>query len=153
MVGIGWLLIGWINRMVGIRLLVGSLASWLLYVLNFSSGDSDNSDTDSEEEGGFDSDVEVEKNRTYEDKIYANPIRKTKGIKPHMKEEKAVERCCVILFPNRLSSYIDVYSFLFLPPLFFSSLFFSFLFSSVLILHLLIKLRVTRLKKIPHAGI
>ena len=56
------------------------------------SGDSDNSDTDSEEEGGFDSDVEVEKNRTYEDKIYANPMRKTTGTKPHLKEEKTAEK-------------------------------------------------------------
>ena len=109
--------------------MAGSLASWLLYVINSSSGDSDNSDTDSEEEGGFDSDVEVEKNRTYEDKIYANPIRKTKGIKPHMREEKAVERCCVILFPNHLSSYIDIYSILFSPTLSFPSLFFFSLFS------------------------
>ena len=58
----------------------------------FSPGDSDNSDTDSEEEGGFDSDVEVEKNRTYEDKIYANPMRKTTGTKPHLKEEKTAEK-------------------------------------------------------------
>ena len=51
-------------------------------------GDSDDSDTDSEEEGGYDSDVEKEKNLTYEDKIYANPIRTTKGVKPHLREKE-----------------------------------------------------------------
>ena len=51
-----------------------------------SAGDSDDSDTDSEEEGGYDSDVEREKNMNYADKIYANPIRTTKGIKPHLRE-------------------------------------------------------------------
>lgn len=51
-------------------------------------GDSDDSDTDSEEEGGYDSDVEKEKNRTYEDKIYANPLRTTKGVKPHLREKQ-----------------------------------------------------------------
>lgn len=66
-----------------------------------SSGDSDDSDTDSEEEGGFDSDVELEKNRTYDDKIYANPMRKTKETKPYMKEEKAVERFVCVLEEGR----------------------------------------------------
>lgn len=51
-------------------------------------GDSDDSDTDSEEEGGYDSDVEKEKNLTYEDKIYANPLRTTKGVKPHLREKQ-----------------------------------------------------------------
>ena len=51
-------------------------------------GDSDDSDTDSEEEGGYDSDVEREKNLTYEDKIYANPLRTTKGVKPHLREKQ-----------------------------------------------------------------
>ena len=54
-------------------------------------GDSDDSDTDSEEEGGYDSDVEREKNLTYEDKIYANPLRTTKGVKPHLREKQDVE--------------------------------------------------------------
>ncbi|PFX18604.1 Echinoderm microtubule-associated protein-like 6 [Stylophora pistillata] len=53
-----------------------------------TGGDSDDSDTDSEEEGGYDSDVEKEKNLTYEDKIYANPIRTTKGVKPHLRERQ-----------------------------------------------------------------
>ncbi|XP_046848411.1 echinoderm microtubule-associated protein-like 6 [Xenia sp. Carnegie-2017] len=56
------------------------------------TGDSDDSDTDSEEEGGFDSDVELEKNRTYKDKIYVNSMRKTTGTKPHLKEETIVEK-------------------------------------------------------------
>ncbi|KAM7447232.1 Echinoderm microtubule-associated protein-like 5 [Porites harrisoni] len=51
-------------------------------------GDSDDSDTDSEEEGGYDSDAEREKNLTYEDKIYANPLRTTKGVKPHLREKQ-----------------------------------------------------------------
>ncbi|XP_020620193.1 echinoderm microtubule-associated protein-like 6, partial [Orbicella faveolata] len=53
-----------------------------------TGGDSDDSDTDSEEEGGYDSDVQKEKNLTYEDKIYANPIRTTKGVKPHLREKQ-----------------------------------------------------------------
>ena len=56
-----------------------------------TGGDSDDSDTDSEEEGGYDSDVEKEKNLTYEDKIYANPIRTTKGVKPHLRDRQEDE--------------------------------------------------------------
>ena len=52
------------------------------------AGDSDDSDTDSEEEGGYDSDVEREKNMNYEDKTYVNPLRTTKGVKPHMREKQ-----------------------------------------------------------------
>ncbi|WAR18910.1 EMAL6-like protein [Mya arenaria] len=44
-------------------------------------GDSDDSDTDSEEEGGYDSDVEWEKNMDYTSKIYANPIKEKDGVK------------------------------------------------------------------------
>lgn len=55
------------------------------------AGDSDDSDTDSEEEGGYDSDVEREKNMNYADKIYSNPLRKTKGVKPNMREKAGVE--------------------------------------------------------------
>lgn len=55
------------------------------------AGDSDDSDTDSEEEGGYDSDVEREKNMNYADKIYSNPLRKTKGVKPNMREGAGVE--------------------------------------------------------------
>jgi hypothetical protein len=74
----------------GLRAFKPFVVQTLLFFL--PPGDSDNSDTDSEEEGGFDSDVEVEKNRTYEDKIYANPMRKTTGTKPHLKEEKTAEK-------------------------------------------------------------
>ena len=56
-----------------------------------AAGDSDDSDTDSEEEGGYDSDVEREKNTNYADKIYANPIRTTKGVKPHLREQEEQE--------------------------------------------------------------
>lgn len=53
-----------------------------------AAGDSDDSDTDSEEEGGYDSDVQREKNLNYEDKTYANPLRTTKGVKPHLREKQ-----------------------------------------------------------------
>lgn len=66
-----------------------------------TAGDSDDSDTDSEEEGGYDSDVEREKNMNYADKIYSNPLRKTKGVKPNMREGAGVEEhrcgvCCLL---------------------------------------------------------
>ncbi|RDD40098.1 Echinoderm microtubule-associated protein-like 6 [Trichoplax sp. H2] len=50
-------------------------------------GESDDSDTDSEEEGGYDSDVQREKNIDYDAKTYANPIRRNEGTKPHMKAD------------------------------------------------------------------
>ena len=65
-----------------------------------TGGDSDDSDTDSEEEGGYDSDVEKEKNLTYEDKIYANPIRTTKGVKPHLRERQEDEEHRYIFIVN-----------------------------------------------------
>lgn len=65
-----------------------------------TGGDSDDSDTDSEEEGGYDSDVEKEKNLTYEDKIYANPIRTTKGVKPHLRERQDDEEHRWIIIVN-----------------------------------------------------
>ncbi|XP_074647902.1 echinoderm microtubule-associated protein-like 6 [Tubulanus polymorphus] len=56
-------------------------------------GDSDESDDgDSEEEGGYDSDVEREKNMNYDTKTYANPIRETTGVKPHLQEQDEEER-------------------------------------------------------------
>lgn len=51
-----------------------------------TKGDSDDSGTDSEEEGGYDSDVAREKNIDYSTKTYANPIRSTAGIKPYEQE-------------------------------------------------------------------
>ena len=60
----------------------------------YAAGDSDDSDTDSEEEGGYDSDVEREKNLNYSDKIYANPIRTTKGVKPHLRQSQEQEARC-----------------------------------------------------------
>ncbi|KAI0227896.1 Echinoderm microtubule-associated protein-like 6 [Lamellibrachia satsuma] len=55
-------------------------------------GDSDDSDTDSEEEGGYDSDVAREKNMDYTTKIYTDPIRKKSGIKPHEQEYEEEEK-------------------------------------------------------------
>ncbi|XP_072031189.1 echinoderm microtubule-associated protein-like 6 isoform X3 [Amphiura filiformis] len=49
-------------------------------------GLSDDSDTDSEEEG-YDSDVQREKDMDYGSKTYTNPIRETKGVKPHLQEQ------------------------------------------------------------------
>ena len=65
-----------------------------------TGGDSDDSDTDSEEEGGYDSDVEKEKNLTYEDKIYANPIRTTKGVKPHLRDRQEDEEHRYMIIVN-----------------------------------------------------
>jgi len=45
-------------------------------------GESEDSDTDSEEEGGYDSDVAREKNMDYSAKTYAKSIREGKGVKP-----------------------------------------------------------------------
>ncbi|KAK3093757.1 hypothetical protein FSP39_019782 [Pinctada imbricata] len=55
-------------------------------------GESDDSDTDSEEEGGYDSDVEYEKNMDYSAKTYAVPIREKEGVKPHLQEKKKIEK-------------------------------------------------------------
>ncbi|KAJ8309461.1 hypothetical protein KUTeg_014335 [Tegillarca granosa] len=55
-------------------------------------GDSDDSDTDSEEEGGYDSDVEREKNMDYGSKIYVNPIREKEGVKPHLQESVELDK-------------------------------------------------------------
>ncbi|KAH3854417.1 hypothetical protein DPMN_096959 [Dreissena polymorpha] len=49
-------------------------------------GQSDDSDTDSEEEGGYDSDVQREKNMDYMTKIYVNNVREKQGVKPHLQE-------------------------------------------------------------------
>ncbi len=45
-------------------------------------GDEEDDDTDSEEESGYDSDVEREKKIDYSTKIYMNPLRETSGTKP-----------------------------------------------------------------------
>lgn len=50
-------------------------------------GDSDDSDTDSEEEGGYDSDVAREKSIDYSQKTYANPIREKSGVKPRHQQD------------------------------------------------------------------
>ncbi|XP_078490103.1 echinoderm microtubule-associated protein-like 6 [Ciona intestinalis] len=55
-------------------------------------GDSEDSDTDSEEEGGYDSDVNREKNMDYGSKTYANNIRETTGAKPNVKELDEVDK-------------------------------------------------------------
>ncbi|KAL5008221.1 hypothetical protein ScPMuIL_013802 [Solemya velum] len=55
-------------------------------------GDSDDSDTDSEEEGGYDSDVEREKNMDYSSKIYVNPIREKEGVKPNLQDMENINK-------------------------------------------------------------
>ncbi|XP_071834835.1 echinoderm microtubule-associated protein-like 6 isoform X3 [Apostichopus japonicus] len=55
-------------------------------------GDSDDSDTDSEEEG-YDSDVQREKDMDYGSKTYSsNPLRETAGVKPHLQQVEEDER-------------------------------------------------------------
>uniref|UniRef100_H2YU32 Uncharacterized protein n=1 Tax=Ciona savignyi TaxID=51511 RepID=H2YU32_CIOSA len=58
-------------------------------------GDSEDSDTDSEEEGGYDSDVAREKNMDYGSKTYTNNLRETSGSKPNSKELDEVEKQAV----------------------------------------------------------
>eukprot|EP00057_Strongylocentrotus_purpuratus_P018650 XP_011673124.1 PREDICTED: echinoderm microtubule-associated protein-like 6 [Strongylocentrotus purpuratus] len=48
-------------------------------------GDSDDSDTDSEEEG-YDSDVQREKDMDYSAKTYSGPKRDMAGVKPHLRD-------------------------------------------------------------------
>lgn len=45
------------------------------------------SDDDTDEESGYDSDVEREKNIDYLTKIYTNPIRDGSGVKPQQQKE------------------------------------------------------------------
>ena len=42
---------------------------------------------------GYDSDVEREKNMDYAKKTYENPIRETRGVKPHEQEYDDENRC------------------------------------------------------------
>ncbi|CAK8677759.1 unnamed protein product [Clavelina lepadiformis] len=58
-------------------------------------GDSDDSDTDSEEEGGYDSDVARENSMDYSSKIYASNIRDTTGTKPNAKDLQPVNKPAV----------------------------------------------------------
>ncbi|XP_064621338.1 echinoderm microtubule-associated protein-like 6 [Lineus longissimus] len=58
-------------------------------------GDSDDSDMESEEEGGYDSDVCREKDMDYSKKIYVNPVRDTNGIKPHLQENEVEQKPAV----------------------------------------------------------
>ena len=41
---------------------------------------------------GYDSDVAHEKNMDYTAKTYANPIRSTAGVKPHLQDYEETER-------------------------------------------------------------
>ncbi|XP_046714063.1 echinoderm microtubule-associated protein-like 6 isoform X3 [Silurus meridionalis] len=50
--------------------------------------DSEESDDDAEEDGGYDSDVAREKNMDYTTKIYAVSIREMTGVKPHQQQKE-----------------------------------------------------------------
>uniref|UniRef100_A0AAR2KFA6 HELP domain-containing protein n=1 Tax=Pygocentrus nattereri TaxID=42514 RepID=A0AAR2KFA6_PYGNA len=50
--------------------------------------DSEESDDDAEEDGGYDSDVAREKNMDYTTKIYAVSIREMSGVKPHQQQKE-----------------------------------------------------------------
>ena len=50
------------------------------------------SDTDSEEEYGCDSDVEFEKNLDYVSKTYTNPLRETSGTKPQSQQDTSAQK-------------------------------------------------------------
>nr|CAB3242507.1 echinoderm microtubule-associated protein-like 6 [Phallusia mammillata] len=69
---------------------MGTVASDVHY-----HGDSEDSDTDTEEDGGYDSDVAREKNMDYASKTYAASIRDTSGVKPNAKEIEEVEKPAV----------------------------------------------------------
>ncbi|XP_035687635.1 echinoderm microtubule-associated protein-like 6 isoform X3 [Branchiostoma floridae] len=55
---------------------------------NGLKGESEDSETDSEEEGGYDSDVQREKDIDYTTKTYAVNIRETSGTKPHLQQKQ-----------------------------------------------------------------
>ncbi|XP_028827800.1 echinoderm microtubule-associated protein-like 6 isoform X1 [Denticeps clupeoides] len=52
--------------------------------------DSEESDDDAEEDGGYDSDVAREKSSDYTTKIYAVSIREMSGVKPHQQQKEVV---------------------------------------------------------------
>ncbi|XP_064600933.1 echinoderm microtubule-associated protein-like 6 [Liolophura sinensis] len=60
-----------------------------------TQGESDESDDESEGEGGYDSDVERESTMDYSMKIYANPIREKIGVKPHLQETETTAKPAV----------------------------------------------------------
>ncbi|XP_006814808.2 echinoderm microtubule-associated protein-like 6, partial [Saccoglossus kowalevskii] len=62
---------------------------------NNTRGNSDDSDTDSEEEGGYDSDVQREKAIDYTTKTYATNLRETSGVKPHLQQNTEEDRPAV----------------------------------------------------------
>lgn len=49
-------------------------------------GESEESDSEAEEDSGYDSDVQRERQLDYKAKTYANPIREMSGIKPHQQQ-------------------------------------------------------------------
>jgi microtubule-associated protein-like 6 len=63
-----------------------SVMQWQHLGAGETRGDSDDSDTDDEEEGGYDSDVAHEKNIDYSTKTYTDPIRSTSGVKPYQQD-------------------------------------------------------------------
>ena len=67
---------------------------YLCLTFCLGSGDAVDSDTDSEEESGYDSDVEREKNIDYNSKIYTSPLRElgTEAIKPQKQSATEVKQ-------------------------------------------------------------
>ncbi|KAL0621260.1 Echinoderm microtubule-associated protein-like 6, partial [Plecturocebus cupreus] len=67
--------------------------------------DSEESDTDVEEDGGYDSDVAREKAIDYTTKIYAVSIREMEGTKPHqqLKEVSVEERLGLAVLPSTVA--------------------------------------------------
>uniref|UniRef100_A0A803SL06 EMAP like 6 n=1 Tax=Anolis carolinensis TaxID=28377 RepID=A0A803SL06_ANOCA len=73
--------------------------------------DSEESDTDAEEDGGYDSDVAREKAIDYTTKIYAVSIREMEGTKPHqqLKEVSVEERYVMERHLSLFSQFVNKY--------------------------------------------
>ena len=52
--------------------------------------ESEESDSELDDDCGYDSDVQREKETDYKAKTYANPIREMTGTKPHLQEKEPV---------------------------------------------------------------
>ena len=63
-----------------------------------ASVDEADDDTDSEEESGYDSDVEREKKIDYTTKIYTNPLRETTGTKPQKQAVEETRKYVILTF-------------------------------------------------------
>ena len=66
-----------------------------------AQGESEESDSEAEEDSGYDSDVHREMKLDYKAKTYANPIREMSGTKPHLQQvphapERSVAECVLM---------------------------------------------------------